>query len=382
MYSDYRINDAAREYWAQVEQDTGLEVQFVGGGHGLTSEPLEGRLTFFCWATREVNVEYTTLMPDMVPAGQEYDLLRALVNYNGALHDAYSQPADAQLICEDLPFLGSIEPGRVFLGFDARYINYLGNAEQYATFFDPLIERATDPESLAAWLAGAAEREREALSNYIRRTSMESVDTLVNEIGTLSSLFGNQQAGIVQTRHTLREKQQMLDVLMSARQTNEAEAAAAAWALIHKDERIESARFINNAVALNTIGLDLTHPETGRTVYLGKFRITINLDGGRITVQNLDNARGGFDHPHVHMNGPCFGEMGEAVHTLIRQGELYAAFEMMFVFLSSVNLQDDWGRRAVYWFTDEDELDCVINDIEEGGEYEQDYDEDRDPTYA
>lgn len=251
--------------------------------------------------------------------------------------------------------LAVVKPGIVFVMFDlpalmtATREGYF-DEEAWDHFFMHVAGMALDSEAMAEWRAGQAERNRQAMLDYVRRSSAQSVDELVSEIGTMTATLADYVQGIASTRHKLRDRQALLSALMDNRDGNEQEAADKAWTLLAADERVQSLEFRAGKIVLHTEPLNITHPETGLTVYLGKFRIEVNLSTTHIAMFNIDNAKGGFDHPHVHMHRPCFGEMGDGIHALIMQGELYAAVEMIFVFLSSVNLNDDWGRRSVFWF--------------------------------
>jgi hypothetical protein len=149
----------------------------------------------------------------------------------------------------------------------------------------------------------------------------------------------------------------MLDAVMAGGESATEAQVLETWGRLLDDPRIENVRFDSaNRVVLDTTGMNITRPDTNETAYLGKMRWIITADGADMCeVHNLDNARGGFDHPHVHMNKPCFGELGSTIYTLIKQGKLYPAVELIFAFLGSVNMNDDWGRRAAFWFDDDED---------------------------
>jgi hypothetical protein len=151
----------------------------------------------------------------------------------------------------------------------------------------------------------------------------------------------------------LRQKQKLLDALMDGEAATSEKQMLETWAKLLDDPRIEDVTFSGaDQLVITTVGLDITHPGTGDTVYLGKMRWKISVSDSLCTVENLDNARGGYDHPHVFMNNPCFGELGSTIYTLIKQANLWPAVEMIFTFLKSINMNDDWARRAAYWFED------------------------------
>lgn len=216
------------------------------------------------------------------------------------------------------------------------------------------IEKSIDADFLAGYIERRANATRDAFVRYAQRVSNEGLDRLRREVGSLMTQYDRALGQAATAKVELRAKQRMLDVLMSDEDEVSEAKILETWGKLLDDPRIEEVRFdSSNRVVIDTVGLDLTHPRTGVTVYLGKMRWIIAADGSDICeVHNLDNARGGFDHPHVHMNHPCFGELGSTIYTLIKQGKLYPAVELIFAFLSSINLEDDWARRAAFWFED------------------------------
>jgi hypothetical protein len=94
----------------------------------------------------------------------------------------------------------------------------------------------------------------------------------------------------------------------------------------------------------------MTHPETGETRWLGRFRAEINVSSNEVRLHNLDNPRNGRDHPHVSGGVPCFGGHHDAFSQLIAEGRWYVFLELAFQYLESFNAEDDWGQYAAYWF--------------------------------
>jgi hypothetical protein len=226
------------------------------------------------------------------------------------------------------------------------------------TSFDMLLKgpllKSIDTEFLAGLVERRASHTRDAFVRFAMRVSNEGLEALRREVGSLMTKNSRAIAEAARTKVELRSKQRMLDTLMADEDEVSEPQMLETWGKLLDDPRIENVHFDSaNRVVLDTIGLDLTHPTTGQTVYLGKMRWIIAADGSDMCeVHNLDNARGGFDHPHVNMNLPCFGELGSTIFTLIKQGKLYPAVELIFAFLGSINLQDDWARRAAFWFED------------------------------
>lgn len=243
------------------------------------------------------------------------------------------------------------------------WLNY-GNAS-----FDLLVKqpatKALDDEFLAGLVGRRATATRDAFVRYAARVSNAGLDAIRRDIGTFMAQHDRAVAEAARSKVELRQRQRLLDAVVSGDGALSEEGILETWAKLLDDPRIESVNFDSaERVVLTTVGLDITHPTTGDTVYLGKFKWVISADGTQMCeVHNLDNARGGFDHPHIHMNQPCFGELGSTIYTLIKQGNLYPAVELIFAFLASVNLDDDWGRRGAFWF--EDPMDSPRNTTDE-----------------
>lgn len=246
------------------------------------------------------------------------------------------------------------------------------------------IESMLDPALADERRRLAAERNRERFIAMMTQVGSTEQDNLVSEIEGLARNVSNYERRLFATRTELRSKQQLLDAYLAAGEDDPEELAERvdiAWTRMHNDPRIERITLGQDSVTLLTAPLNITHPDDGRVAYLGRFRWTMNTRDFGVNVTNLDNPRGGFDHPHVNNGGPCFGEMGDTIYELLRQGRLESAIEMIFVFLASANPRDDWGRRIAYWFTPDNMLDEVIDRIDNDLEDEEDVEE-YEPEYA
>lgn len=88
----------------------------------------------------------------------------------------------------------------------------------------------------------------------------------------------------------------------------------------------------------------------GKSYYVGKFKITIGLDGN-ITMDNLDNSNDMYDHPHINEGSPCFGSISTKIPKMIAQGDYINLLVILYNFLISYNedncycnLEDIWGE--------------------------------------
>jgi hypothetical protein len=107
----------------------------------------------------------------------------------------------------------------------------------------------------------------------------------------------------------------------------------------------------NNSLLIETVGLDLTNPDNGRSVYLGRFRVAIPMNGETPTMVNLDNKRQGWEHPHVGDGGyGCFGSSESLLREFVQNREILGLFEFIIFYLETYNPQDSYGRHADWWF--------------------------------
>lgn len=106
-------------------------------------------------------------------------------------------------------------------------------------------------------------------------------------------------------------------------------------------------------LVLYTEGLDITHPETNETAYLGEMKITIPSNARRsIHFQNLDHTLVRRAHPHIDENGTaCFGDMSSLVTELHSRNDIPGLLEILIQYLGSFNPDDSWGEvYGRYWF--------------------------------
>lgn len=138
------------------------------------------------------------------------------------------------------------------------------------------------------------------------------------------------------------------------------------WGAIVNHAKATEVRLVDGLMTITTQDLFMTHPRNGETRWLGRFDITINPNSGTVRLTNLDNPKGGRDHPHVPQSSPCWGNAASMVSTLMSQGELYALLDLCIMFLETFNLADDWGAYAAYWFDVDDETPSRLRPTADG----------------
>lgn len=56
-----------------------------------------------------------------------------------------------------------------------------------------------------------------------------------------------------------------------------------------------------------------------KDIFLGQYKITINVNTGRISIHNLKKKVGSYDHPHIDDGKICLGELNSAIAKLISE---------------------------------------------------------------
>lgn len=230
--------------------------------------------------------------------------------------------------------------------------------------------RYLKPEVVKAWIMasldeGLADRIAERRLTYdlrrfvdcAREGSLTGLRQIENTLTAHERQRTNLQRMLADNEQALRvERARYTAFLEHAGEEQSEDDLREQWTKLNDHPKIKRLRYEEPSIlVIETEEVELEHPLTGERVPLGEFRWSVNLANGETTINNLTNARGGFDHPHVEFGSPCFGNLGQTIFTLLRQAKYDAAIEMIFKFLETANVADDWGRRASYWFDPEGE---------------------------
>lgn len=108
------------------------------------------------------------------------------------------------------------------------------------------------------------------------------------------------------------------------------------------------------SLTIYTNDLTLYDPrDDDRSVPLGQFEIIIDVENHRITLNNLTNRRRDRDHPHVTGGEACFGGHASQIMKFLADFEIGSLYEVLLSYLQGFNPDDDWGRYAAWWFSEE-----------------------------
>ncbi len=99
-----------------------------------------------------------------------------------------------------------------------------------------------------------------------------------------------------------------------------------------------------------TTGLDMSHPDIhdGDPMPLGAFAITFSRDG-TLRCVNITDRRGRRDHPHIVEGEFCTGAYGNTIRSLMQEGKMIDAINLILNFLQTFAPDDDYGRNWYLW---------------------------------
>ena len=206
--------------------------------------------------------------------------------------------------------------------------------------------------------ARRAERAMAAFNRYVEKVYSGQIQARRNEIDVRTRAITQAQQTIARETAALINDQQLLDALLLVQQNDAAQTMRQEFELLQSHPRLASRDLIGGSKLklTTTDDLRLTREDTNESRWLGAFEITFDLQSFDISIRNLNTMRGGRHHPHIPGDGkPCFGSYANSFYELLGQGQLYVCFDLLLQYLESVNLRDEWGRYASYWFEQEDE---------------------------
>ena len=99
-----------------------------------------------------------------------------------------------------------------------------------------------------------------------------------------------------------------------------------------------------------TTGLEMSHPDilNGEPMPLGAFAITFSRNGNLRCV-NITDRRGRRDHPHIVEGDFCTGAYAQTIRSLMQEGKMIDAINLILNFLQTFAPDDDYGRNWYLW---------------------------------
>jgi len=198
-------------------------------------------------------------------------------------------------------------------------------------------------EEEARFREGARRRTRETYAEHLRRSLEEESAFLEAEMRATERAAEELSCRLTQETRHLAACRRRLGVLRG-----EAEQWARAADDLGRLQGIDGIREVEayaGGVRLVTAPIEAAHG--GVSYRLGCFEINL-AETGAITIRNLTDAHGFYDHPHVWDGRPCLGNIREGVAKLVAEYQWVAAAEVLLDFLRTVTPQD-WYVPVTHW---------------------------------
>lgn len=186
-------------------------------------------------------------------------------------------------------------------------------------------------------------RAREAYAEQQRRRLREEAGFLEEEVRATERTLEELSCRLTQEARHLAASRQRLRVL-------EGEAAQSGRAAddLARLQGVQGVREVEpyaGGVRLVTTPIEVAH--AGTRYRLGCFQIDL-AETGAITVRNLTDPYGLYDHPHVWDGRPCLGNVREGLAKLVAEYQWVAAAEVLLDFLRTVTPRD-WYVPVTQW---------------------------------
>ncbi len=190
---------------------------------------------------------------------------------------------------------------------------------------------------------GARRRARETYAAQLRRSLEEESAFLEEEMRGTERAAEELSCRLTQETRHLSACRRRLGVLRG--EAEQWTRAADDLGRLQELEGIREVEAYAGGVRLVTTPIEAAHG--GVTYRLGRFEINL-AETGAITIKNLTDPYGLYDHPHVWYGRPCLGNVREGVAKLVAEYQWVAAAEVLLDFLRTVTPQD-WYVPVTHW---------------------------------
>lgn len=262
------------------------------------------------------------------------------------------------------------ENGRVsFLPMSFESCFVYGDLDFSALLFNAILDNASD-EARAAALIRRESIQREIFTRMMEDQGNIIITDLRNKIAETSSTIGETEVQLTNARFDANQMGQQLAHLIEDQGTLSTEEINEEWDAIQKhtsvksfflgkssnDQEGETARQCRRReergesvdrtselgayLQLRTELLWIEHPETGRKIPLGEFEISMKFGNNVLSIKNLSNSQGRWDHPHVESNMLCAADYGSTITTLLRERKLSSLTGIVFSILKTLTMTD------------------------------------------
>jgi hypothetical protein len=198
-------------------------------------------------------------------------------------------------------------------------------------------------EEEAFFREGARRRAREAYAEQLRRSLQEESVFLEAELRETERAAEELSCRLTQETRHLAACRRRLGVLRG--EAEQSGRAADDLGRLQEMDGIREVEVYAGGIRLLTAPIEAAH--SGIRYRLGCFEINL-AETGAITIKNLTDAYGFYDHPHVWDGHPCLGNVREGVAKLVAEYQWVAAAEVLLDFLQTVTPQD-WYVPVTHW---------------------------------
>jgi len=186
-------------------------------------------------------------------------------------------------------------------------------------------------------------RAREAYAEQQRRRLGEEAGFLEEEVRATERALEELSCRLTQEARHLTACRQRLRVLQG--EVAQSARAADDLAGLQGVEGVRGVEPYAGGIRLVTTPIEVAH--AGARYRLGAFQIDLT-ETGAITVRNLTDRYGLYDHPHVWDGRPCLGNVREGLAKLVAEYQWVAAAEVLLDFLKTVTPRD-WYVPVTHW---------------------------------
>lgn len=195
----------------------------------------------------------------------------------------------------------------------------------------------------ALFRESARSRARQTYAEHQRRDLEEEAAFLEGEIRATENAVEEFSCRLTQEARHLTACRRRLRILRG--EVEQAARAADDLARLQEMEGIREVVAYDGGIRLVTAPIEVAH--RGVQYRLGCFQVDL-AETGAITIRNLTDAYGFYDHPHVWDGRPCLGNVREGVAKLVAEYQWVAAAEVVLDFLRTVTPQD-WYVPVAHW---------------------------------
>ena len=185
----------------------------------------------------------------------------------------------------------------------------------------------------------------------IKKFSLSMHKYIIDEVKSLEASKASLEADIAVKENDIRYNKTLIEITKRNIQERK-QSLNACISTTKLKEEIEAIRALPyiSAITLadNSIVIE-THPiQIDDGPILGGYEITYNVLNNYLSITNLINPMNGCHHPHIHGDIFCWGNYSD-VPVYFATGDFLVGTEMLHKFLSTYNVDDEWGDTLIFW---------------------------------